>query len=115
MIGGFIVGSGNGMAKLLIRAIGPSLSHFGIAGALTDPTLSLRNANGVEIEADDDWRLVVNGDDARYRAIANTGLGPMDDRESAILITLPNGNYTAILAGYGGETGVGSIEVYNLR
>jgi sugar lactone lactonase YvrE len=115
MIGGFIVGSGNGAAKLLIRAIGPSLTQFGVAGALTDPTLSLRNANGAEIAQDDDWSLVINGDDANMKAIQNTGLAPSDDHESAILTTLPNGNYTAIVAGYNGGTGVGLVEVYNLN
>jgi sugar lactone lactonase YvrE len=115
MIGGFIVGSGNGAAKLLIRALGPSLSNFGVAGALNDPTLSLRNANGVEIAADDDWYVIINGDDSRVKAIQNTGLAPSDDHESVILTTIPNGNYTAIVSGYNGATGVGVVEVYNLR
>jgi hypothetical protein len=92
LIGGFIVGGGNGAAKLLIRALGPSLSHFGVTGALNDPTLSLRNANGVEIAADDDWYVIINGDDSRVRAIQNTGLAPSDDHESVILTTIPNGN-----------------------
>ena len=115
MIGGFIVGSGNGASKLLIRAIGPSLFHLGVAGALNDPTLSLRDANGVEIAADDEWYHIFNGDDARVKATQNTGLAPSDDRESVILTTIPNGNYTAIVSGYQGGTGVGLVEVYNLR
>ena len=115
MIGGFIIGSGNGAAKLLIRAIGPSLANFGVAGALSDPTLSLRNSNGTELATDDDWGLSFNGEDSRVRAIQNTGLAPSHTRESAILTTLPNGNYTAIVAGFEGGTGVGLVEVYNLR
>ncbi len=100
---------------MLIRAIGPSLFHFGVAGALNDPTLSLRDANGVEIAADDDWYQIFNGDDSRVKATQNTGLAPSDDRESVILTTIPNGNYTAIVSGYQGGTGVGLVEVYNLR
>jgi sugar lactone lactonase YvrE len=115
MIGGFFVGSGNGAATLLIRAIGPSLANLGVAGALTDPTLSLRNSNGAQIALNDDWSLVVNGQDSEMRAIQNTGLAPSHEHESAILTTLPNGSYTAIVAGYNGETGVGLVEVYNLR
>jgi hypothetical protein len=115
MIGGFIVGSGNGAAKLMIRAIGPSLTNFGVSGALSDPMLSLRDSNGSELASDDDWGLSFGGDDSRAKAIENTGLAPSDIHESAILTTLPNGNYTAIVAGYQGGTGVGLVEVYNLR
>jgi hypothetical protein len=115
MIGGFIIGSGNGAAKLLIRAIGPSLANFGVAGTLSDPTLSLRNSNGTELASDDDWLLSFDANDPRVKAIENTGLAPSDLHESAILTTLPNGNYTAIVAGYNGGTGVGLVEVYNLR
>ena len=117
MIGGFIVGSGNGAAKLLIRAIGPSLADFGVAGSLSDPTLSLRDSNGTEINFSDDWALddALNSDGSKWEAIRNTGLAPSHSHESAILTTLPNGNYTAIVAGYNGGTGVGLVEIYNLR
>lgn len=115
MIGGFIIGSGNGAARLLIRAIGPSLTNFGVAGALNDPTLSLRDANGTEIDSSDDWGFSFGGDDSKVKAIQETGLAPSDLHESAILTTLPTGNYTAIVAGYQGGTGVGLVEVYNLR
>jgi sugar lactone lactonase YvrE len=115
MIGGFFVGSGNGAATLLIRAIGPSLSNLGVSGALSDPALSLRNSNGAELAANDDWSFFVNGQDSEMRAIQNSGLAPSHERESAILTTLPNGSYTAIVAGFNGETGVGLVEVYNLR
>lgn len=115
MIGGFIVGSGNGAARVLIRALGPSLANFGLVHVLNDPQLSLRNSNGTEITSDDDWSIIVNGDDYRYREIQATGLAPSNDRESVVITTLPNGSYTAIVSGYGGSTGVGLVEVYNLR
>jgi hypothetical protein len=115
MIGGFIIGSGNGAARIFLRVLGPSLENFGVVHVLNDPQLSLRNSNGTEITSDDDWSLIVNGDDYRYKEIVATGLAPSNDRESVIIATLPNGSYTAIVSGYGGSTGVGLVEVYNLR
>ena len=115
MIGGFIVGSGNGAARILIRALGPSLANFGLVHVLNDPQISLRNSNGTQIAADDDWSIIVNGDDYRYKEIQATGLAPSNDRESVVITTLPNGSYTAIVSGYNGATGIGLIEVYNLR
>jgi hypothetical protein len=115
MIGGFIVGNGNGGAKFVIRAMGPSLENFGITNDLNDPMLSLRNSNGTEIAFNDDWQDIIDNDDFLKRSIEETGLAPSNDRESVILATLPNGNYTAIVSGYNGGTGVGLVEVYNLQ
>jgi sugar lactone lactonase YvrE len=107
MIGGFIIGA-NG-ARVVVRAIGPSLTQAGIAGALPDTQLSLRNGNGVEIAANDDWS------ETQSAEIQATGVAPTSSLESAIVATLPNGNYTAIVSGYQGATGVGLVEVYNLQ
>lgn len=107
MIGGFILGA-NG-ARVIVRAIGPSLANAGVTGALSNPTLSLRNANGVEIAANDNWR------DTQQREIRDAGVAPADDLESAISTTLPNGNFTAVMQGVNGATGIGLIEVYNLQ
>ena len=106
MIGGFILG-GNG-AQLLIRALGPSLAQAGISGTLSNPTLSLRDENGEEIEANNDWR-------ERQAEVQATGAPPSDDRESAIVTTVGPGSYTAIVSGVDGGTGVGLVEVYNLN
>jgi hypothetical protein len=114
MIGGFIVGSGNGAERVIVRAIGPSLSAVGIGNALSDPTLELRTANGAVVEENDDWR-VSNRFDLGVREVMATGLAPTNDRESAVVATLPNGNYTAIVAGYNGAIGVGLVEIYNLQ
>jgi hypothetical protein len=92
----------------MIRAIGPTLSATGIAGALVDPTLELHDGNGISIAFNDNWK------DAQQAEIAATKIPPGDDRESAIVASLPPGPYTAILASRGGGTGVGVIEVYNL-
>ena len=110
MIGGFILGNGTASEKVLIRAIGPSLTQFGIANVLADPTLELHDSHGTLLMSDDNWR-----DDASQAAqIMATGMPPPNDLESAIVTTLPPGAYTAIVAGKNGGTGVALVEVYHL-
>jgi hypothetical protein len=92
-----------------VRAIGPSLSNFGIAGALQDPTLDLVNSNGVVLRSNNNWR------ESQLAAITATGLQPSDDREAALVQTLAPANYTAIVRGAGNTAGVGLVEVYNLQ
>jgi sugar lactone lactonase YvrE len=110
LIGGFILG-GNGMVNcaLLFRALGPSLTAFGVPGALQDPTLQLFNSSGVVIAFNDNWK------DTQQSQIQATGLAPTDDRESAIYATLPAGAYTAIVRGTNNTTGVALVDVYNLN
>lgn len=108
MIAGFILAGGTGGSRVMIRALGPSLAEAGVSGVLTDPTLELHDGNGIVIAFNDDWR------DAQQFEIQRTGIPPPDERESAIVATLPVGPYTAILAGRAGTAGVGLIEVYNL-
>jgi CSLREA domain-containing protein len=104
MIGGFITG---GDAQIVIRAIGPSLGNFGVSGALPDPTLDLVNANGDVIRSNNDWK------ESQQNEIAATGLQPGDDRESALIESLPPGNYTAIIRGVANSTGIGLVEIYD--
>jgi autotransporter-associated beta strand protein len=106
MIGGFI--TGNQAMHVMVRAIGPSLTQFGIATALADPTLTLHNAQGAILAFNNDWR------DTEQMAIEGTGIRPTDTKESAILATLPPGNYTAIVRGLNDTMGVGLVEVYHL-
>ena len=106
MIGGFII-AGTQPAKVIARVIGPSLSNGGVVGTLDDPSLELYNSNGSQIFANDNWR---SGQEAQ---IVASGLAPADERESAIVATLQPGNYTAIVHGVGGSTGVALVEVYN--
>ena len=108
MIGGFILGNGNMNTRVLIRAIGPSLTPFGVPDALTDPTLELRNNNGALLAENDDWR------DNQEAEIAATGIPPSDDRESAIVQDLAPGAYTAIVRGMNGMIGVALVEAYRL-
>jgi uncharacterized repeat protein (TIGR03803 family) len=107
MIGGFIVG-GNEPAKILVRAIGPTLGDFGVQGALADPTLELHDSNGASI-SNDDWR------ETQESEIIATTIPPNKDREPAILATLAPGNYTAVVRGKNNTTGIGLVEAYNLQ
>jgi hypothetical protein len=110
MIAGLIAGPAGGAAtKVVVRAIGPSLGNFGIAGALPDPTLELVDANGVVLRSNNNWR------ETQEAAITATGLQPPDDREAAVVETLVPGNYTAIVRGVENTTGVGLVEVYNIQ
>ncbi len=107
MIGGFIIGADTS-TEVLVRAIGPSLTQFGVMGALQDPVLELHDSAGVLLFQNDNWRSTQQAD------IVASGLPPSDDRESAILATLQPGSYTAIVRGQNDSTGVGLVEVYNL-
>ena len=107
MIGGFILSGGNNTG-IIVRGIGPSLRDFGVPDVLPDPVLELHDGNGVLIQANNDWR------ETQDTALQNTGLAPSNDLESAILISVPPGNYTAIMKGADGATGNGLVEVYKL-
>ncbi len=114
MIGGFIVGgglgaNGDGSSKVLVRALGPELTSFGIADALQDPEMDLFDGNGNLIASNDNWKAL------QQTAIQATGLAPGDEREPAILTTLIQGNWTAIVRGKNNTTGVGLIEVYRIQ
>jgi hypothetical protein len=109
MIAGFIVGGGNGAGRILIRGLGPSLAKAGITGVLPDPFLTLRDANGATVRTNDDWAATQG-----YEIFA-TGIPPENSLESAIVATLKNGAYTAILEDFNGNSGIGLVEVYNLR
>jgi hypothetical protein len=107
MIGGFILG-GSDPSKVLLRAIGPELTAKGVAGALQDTVVELRNANGALVSSNDDWQST------QKQAIIDTGVPPTDPRESAIVATLNPGNYTGIVRGKNDTTGVALVEVYVL-
>ena len=109
MIAGFILGNGSAGERVAIRAIGPSLT--GIANVLGNPTLELRNANGGMLMSNDNWQ----DDAAQAIEIAAAGMSPQNDFESAMVTTLPVGQYTAIIAGKDAGTGVGVVEVYHLQ
>ncbi|CAN5748621.1 hypothetical protein BH20VER1_BH20VER1_15530 [soil metagenome] len=110
MIGGFILGGSNNVTKVAVRGLGPSLSAAGLTGVLPDPTLDLRDANGQRLIFNDNW----NSDADAAAELSANGLAPERAEEAAIFTILPPGNYTVILAG-NGTSGIGLVEVYNIR
>jgi hypothetical protein len=98
MIGGFILGGG-GNSQIEILGVGPSLAASGVSGVLADPTLELRDSNGALVGSNDNCGAMT--------------IHPLDPAEACIDISLPPGQFTAILAGKNGGTGVGLVEIYN--
>ena len=97
---------GQASQKVIVRAIGPSLS---IAGKMANPTLELRDGNGGLLEENDDWVSSPN-----KQAIIDSTVAPTNDLESAIVRTLSPANYTAIVRGVNDTTGIAVVEVYAL-
>ncbi len=114
MIGGFIVVTQP--TKVIIRAIGPSLTQFGVPDALANPQLELHDANNT-LARNDDWQTtqifgIITSD--QVAEIQNSQLAPTNSAESAIIATLQPGNYTAIVRGVNNTTGNALVEVYSL-
>jgi hypothetical protein len=107
-IGGFIIQGGS--KTVLLRAIGPSLVGFGVPAAevLADPIMELHGSGAFATITNNNWR------DTQETEIQATGIPPTNDLESAILVTLPAGNYTAIVRGNGATSGVALVEAYDL-
>ena len=117
MIGGFIV-QGTGPKRVIIRAIGPELTQFGITNPLANPTLELHNQAGALMASNDDWQTTVIGGiitSSQVSDIQNSGHAPTAASESAIIANLQPGNYTAIVRGVNNTTGVALVEVYDLN
>lgn len=105
MIAGLIL-NGTDPGTILFRAIGPSLGSAGIQNPLIDPTLDLFNAQGTKIATDNNWK------DSQQTAIQSTGLAPTSNLESALLVDLTAGNYTAIVSGVNNTSGVALVEAF---
>jgi len=117
MIGGFIV-QGTGTKRVIIRAIGPELTQFGITDVLANPRLELYNGTGALIGTNDDWQTTIIGGvitGNQVSDIQNSGLAPTEANESAIIADLQPGNYTAIVRGVNDTTGVALVEVYDFN
>ena len=116
MIGGFIV-QGTGPKRVIIRAIGPELTQYGITDALANPRLELHNGTGALIATNDDWQTTIIGGiitSNQVSDIQNSGHAPTAASESAIIADLQPGNYTAIVRGVNNTAGVALVEVYDL-
>ena len=108
LIGGFII-RGGASSTILIRAIGPSLANFGVAGPLADPVLTVYDRNGVAIAQNDNWQT-----SPQAAQITALGLAPQNPAESAIYGSVTPGSYTAVVSGKGSATGIALVEIYNL-
>jgi hypothetical protein len=107
-IGGFII-TGTAPKHVLLRAIGPSLTQFGVPDALADPVMELHGPAGFATITNDNWR------DNQEAEIIATGIPPTNNLESAIIVTLDPGPYTAILRGKNDTAGGALVEVYDLN
>ena len=116
MIGGFIV-QGTAPKRVIVRAIGPELTQYGVPDVLADPALDLHDVTGALIASNDNWQTTVIGGIItadQVSAIQNSGHAPTQPSESAIIATLQPGNYTAIVRGVNNTTGNALVEVYDL-
>jgi hypothetical protein len=109
LISGFIVGDVDS-ATVIVRAIGPSLASHGVSGVLSDPTLTIYDSTGSVIASNDNWEV-----DPNAALVQKNGLTPPSAFESALVLHLPAGAYTAIVRGANDSTGVALAEVYTLH
>jgi hypothetical protein len=111
VIAGFILGgsppeAGDG---IVVRGIGPSLATVGVANALADPKLELRDSDGALLASNNDWQ----DDSTQASELTAAGLAPTNNLESGLAVTLPPGLYTALLSGVNNSAGIGLVEVYD--
>jgi hypothetical protein len=109
VIAGFILGGGASDDRIVVRGIGPSLSALGVANALADPKLELRNSDGALLASNNDW----HDDSAQAAELTGAGLAPANNLESGLAEALPPGLYTALLSGVNNSAGIGLVEVYD--
>jgi arylsulfate sulfotransferase len=109
LISGFIIGDLDS-ATVVVRALGPSLAAFGVSNPLSDPVLTIYDSKGNAIATNDNWQ-----DDHTADLVRRNGLAPPNALDSAIVLHLPAGSYTAIVRGANGATGNALVEVYHLH
>lgn len=109
LIAGFTV-DGTGSLPLLIRAVGPKLTVFGVGSVLVDPKLEIYRGD-VKVTENDNWNSSLTG------TFVSVGAFPLDggSRDAALLTSLPAGSYTAQVSGIGGGTGEALVEIYEVR
>jgi hypothetical protein len=114
MISGFVV-TGSTSKRILLRAAGPALATFGVANTLTAPVLTLFDSANRSVASNTRWGTAGNaaGIDA---AAASVGAFPFaaGSADSALLVTLPPGAYTAQVSGAAGVSGVSLVEAYDV-
>ena len=114
VIAGFVIG-GAGAEELLVRADGPSLSAFGVSGALAQPSLTVTNTTGTTVGSNTGWGA---GSDPVEIASAANFVGAFTlasgSADSAQVVSLTPGAYTMQVSGVGGLTGIALAEVYEI-
>ena len=124
VIGGFVIEraqpnfSPGPPKRVMIRALGPELTQYGIPNALANPTLELHDRTGALIGSNNNWASTIIGGiitSNQVHEIQASGYAPGDPTESAIIADLPAGNYTAVVRGVNNMTGVALVELYNLQ
>jgi hypothetical protein len=112
MIAGFVI-TGASSKSVMIRATGPALAAFGVAGTVPNPKLELYRGT-TKIQENDDWSLAINAADIVSTA-SRTGAFPLTaaSADAVILTPLEPGGYTAQVSSVTGATGVALVEVYD--
>jgi uncharacterized protein (DUF1800 family) len=120
MIGGLVLSPGSGTRRLLIRAIGPTLTSLGVSGVLADPTLTVLNSSNAVVATNDDWGTPVGTTalnattlSAMFAQVGAFAL-PSGSKDAAFVADFTPGNYTIQVSGVGGSTGVALVEIYDL-
>jgi hypothetical protein len=111
LIAGFVVPPG-AAKRVLVRGVGPGLTPFGVSGVVAQPTLQLLSGS-TTVAQNTNWTTSADRD-AIASSSAQVGAFGLANNDSALIATLTPGNYTAIVTGAGGATGVALIEVYEL-
>jgi CSLREA domain-containing protein len=118
LIEGFIVqGTFSSSKKIIVRALGPFLTQFGIPNALANPTLEIKDSNNNTVAMNNDWKQTQFGGyitSDQVAEINQSGLAPTHDQESAVIVRLTPGSYTAVVRGLGNTTGTGVVDAYDL-
>ncbi len=109
LITGFTIGPGPNKT-ILVRAVGPTLGAFGVAGTLSDPKLELYNSSSVKIAENDNWSIA---DSAAFSAVGAFALAA-NSKDASLVTTLAPGSYTAQVSGVAGASGVALVEVYEV-
>lgn len=111
MIGGFILGGDPGSVRVALRGLGPSLINSGLNNVLPDPVLELHNGDGTVMASNDDWQ----SDPVSAGELTARGLALPHPKESGLFLSLPPGQFTAIVTGRNGGAGIGLVEIYNVQ
>lgn len=112
-ITGFVIG-GTSSHKVLIRAVGPTLSSYGVTNVLPNPTITLW-AGSTAMGTNDDWNSGSSVDATLSGTFTQVGAFPLPSgsKDSAMIVTLPPGIYSAeIKSAAAGDSGRVLMEVY---